>query len=254
MPYRPKVSIITASYNSQDTVSDTIESVNTQDYENIEHVFVDGQSSDSTLEKIRALSRRSRIVSSEPDQGIYDALNKGIQLASGEIVGFLHGDDLFAADTTVSSIVEAFSDPSVSAAYGDLQYVSRQDTTRVVRNWRSGEFTLKRMRCGWMPPHPTLYLRRSFYINKGLFDCRYKISADYYSILTLFSDPKLYSVYIPEVLVKMRVGGASNASLTNIVRKSREDYAALRRSGIGGIGTLFLKNVRKLPQFIHTST
>ena len=163
----------------------------------------------------------------------------------------MESDDLFADDEVLSSVTEAFEDPTVDAVYGDLQYVAQDDPTRVIRHWRSGEFHPARLKRGWMPPHPTLYLRRSVLETHGSFDRSYRIAADYDAILRYFGSPGFKAAYIPRVLVKMRVGGESNQSLRKILRKSREDYRALRRSGVGGIGTLAFKNLSKLGQFVR---
>lgn len=193
------------------------------------------------------------VLVSEPDFGIYDALNKGIERSSGDIVGFLHADDLYAYPDVLAHIAAAFEeDTSICAVYGDLQYVRREDTSAVVRHWKSSPFSAKQLAWGWMPPHPTLYVRREWYERIGGLDTRYRIAADYYSILQMFSDPAFKAVYLPEVLIKMRLGGASNRSIKSIVRKSREDWDALRRTNVGalgGVGALFWKNFSKLTQF-----
>ena len=165
------------------------------------------------------------------------------------MVGFLHADDFFAHDHVLEQIASGFVGADIAGVYGDLQYVSQTDTTKVIRHWKTREFSAGRLRRGWMPPHPTLYVRKSWYERIGSFDTQYRIAADYFSMLQLFGDPEFKAAYIPEMLVKMRVGGASNRSLRNIVRKSKEDLDALRRSGVGGVGTLVAKNVRKLGQF-----
>lgn len=187
---------------------------------------------------------------SEPDHGIYDALNKGIARSTGDVVGFLHADDLYYQDDSLLHIAQAFTDSSVCAVYGDLEYVQKNDTKKIVRRWKSATFKRKNLDWGWMPPHPTLYVRRDWYARTEGFDTRYKISADYFSILKLFSMDSFKSVYIPEILIKMRLGGTSNRSLKNILHKSTEDLDALRRSGIGGVMALFCKNLRKLKQFL----
>jgi glycosyltransferase involved in cell wall biosynthesis len=189
---------------------------------------------------------------SEPDHGIYDALNKGIARASGEVIGFLHADDMYANSNVLAYVAQAFVDPAVCAVYGDLHYSRKDDMSQVVRVWHSSLFTPQRLAWGWMPPHPTLYVRREWYERIGGFDTRYRISADYLSILQMFSHADFKSVYLPEVLVKMRIGGASNKSLKNILRKSAEDWRALRSSGVGalgGAGALVWKNLSKLGQF-----
>lgn len=244
-----KISVITVCFNSEATIGQTIQSVNQQTYPNIEHVFIDGASKDDTLAVIERESRVNRVVVSEPDKGIYDALNKGITAASGDVVGFLHADDFYAKPDVLEKIAFGFVSPNIGGVYGDLHYVSQSDTTKVIRHWQTREFSPARLRRGWMPPHPTLYVRKSFYERIGFFDTRYRIAADYFSILQLFSDPTFHTIYIPEILMKMRTGGTSNRSLNNIFRKSHEDYDALRRSGVGGSLTLVLKNLRKIGQF-----
>lgn len=245
-----KISIITAVYNNCETISAALDSALGQADADIELVVIDGGSTDGTLEILRSYADRLDVLVSEPDQGIYDALNKGIRRASGDVVGFLHSDDLLADTGVLSRIAAAFADPEVGALYGDLLYVSKDDPDQVVRYWRAGIFSTHRLRWGWMPPHPTLYVRRNMYEQLGLFDTSFRIAADYDFILRLLGREGIEVRYIPEVLVKMRVGGASNRSLHNIVRKSSEDLRALRRNGVGGIGALMWKNLSKLPQFL----
>ena len=195
--------------------------------------------------------RRSQLAVfiSEPDQGLYDALNKGIAHASGDVVGFLHADDLFATPDALARIAEAFEDSSIDAIYGDLVYVSKADPKKVIRFWKAGDFSFASLKNGWMPPHPTFYARRSIYERLGAFDTSFHIAADYDCMLRILAAGKLHCRYIPEVLVRMRLGGKSNRSLRNLIRKSTEDYKALKSNHIGGIGTLIMKNVRKIPQF-----
>lgn len=245
-----KVSVVTACCNSAKTIGTTIQSVNAQSYTNIEHVFIDGGSTDDTLNIISASARKNYSVLSESDNGIYDALNKGVQRATGDVVGFLHADDFYTDVSVVERIADCFSRPEVQAVYGDLQYVSQSDMEKIIRTWDTKSFSPGRLKLGWMPPHPTLYIRKEWYERIGGFDTQYRIAADYLSILQLFSHPDFEAVYLPQVLVKMRVGGASNRSLKNIIQKSREDYAALKRAGVGGLGTLLSKNLRKVGQFI----
>jgi glycosyltransferase len=186
---------------------------------------------------------------SEPDRGVYDALNKGIRHATGEVVGFLHSDDIFEDSEVLAKMAQAFADPAVDAVYGDLVYVRHDDIRRVVRYWRSGRYDRAALSRGWMPPHPTFYVRRTVYLQLGGFDTRYRIAADYDSILRLLSVGKIRVAYIPEVLVRMRVGGMSNRSLRAIIRKSTEDLRALQRNGVGGYWSLLQKNLSKLSQF-----
>ena len=248
-PPGPTISVITVCFRSERTIGHTIDSVNAQSYPHIEHVFIDGASTDNTLGVIKAHSQRVRRVLSEPDRGIYDALNKGLCLAKGDVVGFLHADDFFAHSDVLAHVAAQFADPAVGGVYGDLQYVSETDPSRVIRHWKAMPFSRWRLRLGWMPPHPTLYVRKPWYDRIGGFDTRYRIAADYFSILQLFTHPEFKTSYLPKVLVKMRAGGVSNRSLKNILLKSREDLDALRRSRAGGLATLAAKNLRKLGQF-----
>jgi len=248
------ISVVTAVWNRADTVGGAVASVQGQTYREVEHVVQDGGSTDGTVAAVeRAADGRTRLVS-EPDGGIYDAINRGIGRASGEVIGLMHSDDLFAAPDILERVAAAFEDPAVDAVYGDLDYVAAADTARVIRRWRSRAFTPALLARGWMPPHPTLYLRRRVFEAHGLYDTTYRIAADYDAVLRYFSHPGFRAAYIPRVFVKMRMGGASNASLGRIVLKSREDLRALRRSGIGGAGTLARKNFGKLHQFVARDT
>ena len=233
-----------------DTIDACMDSVAAQQFPEREHVMIDGNSQDGTVERLHARRDQLAVLVSEPDAGIYDALNKGIAHAKGDVIGFLHADDLFSDAQVLGRVAQAFDDPSVGAVYGDLHYVRQDDLNVVVRHWRSCPASRRRLAWGWMPPHPTLYVRREWYDRIGGFDTRYRIAADYFSILRLFSQPDFKAHYLPHVLVKMRLGGASNRSLANILRKSREDYDALRRTGVGGLGTLAWKNISKIGQFM----
>lgn len=244
-------SVITATWNCQSTISDCLNSVSEQSHPNIEHIVIDGASNDGTLEILNDSRDHFSKLLSEPDNGIYDALNKGINLASGDVVGFLHADDLYAHRDVLRDLAKVFTDSSVCAVYGDLLYVKKNDPDTVVRHWKSAPFSAKHLSKGWMPPHPTLYVRRDWYKKIGGFDTRYRIAADYFSILQLFSQPGFKAVYLPQVLVKMRTGGASNRSLRNIIRKSLEDFDALRRTKVGGVWALIWKNLSKLGQFFR---
>jgi glycosyltransferase involved in cell wall biosynthesis len=246
----PLVSIVTAVFNSAKTVSECIGSVAAQDYPRLEHVVVDGQSTDGSLEEIRrAAHSRMRMVS-EPDEGIYDALNKGVRLSSGEVIGFVHADDFLAHRQVLTRIAAQFYDPTVDAVFADLDYVSQLDSSRVVRRWSTGHFEPRRLKYGWMPAHPTLYLRRRVYDRLGGFDQSYRIAADYDFILRCFGGEAVTSRYIPEVLYKMRLGGASNKDWPRIRRKMHEDLRAIRRHKVGGLFTLACKNLSKLSQFV----
>jgi glycosyltransferase involved in cell wall biosynthesis len=244
-----KISVVTAVFNKHDTVAGALDSLFSQTYSGVESVVIDGGSSDGTLAVLEKYRDRVAVLVSEPDGGIYDALNKGIARSSGDVIGFLHADDVLADAQVLQRIATAFEDPQVDAVYADLKYVKHDDVNRQVRYWRSREFTPALLRRGWMPPHPTFYVRRAVYEKMGGFDTRYRIAADYDSILRFFGSKNFFSCYIPHVLVLMRTGGASNRSLRNIIIKSREDYSALRRNRVGGLLTLVSKNLSKLGQF-----
>jgi glycosyltransferase len=244
-----KISVITVVFNRRDTIEDALRSVASQVYGNVEHIVVDGGSSDGTMDVLNACRGQLDVLLSEADSGIYDALNKGIALSTGDVVGFLHSDDVFADTRVLSRIAEVFADEAVGAAYGDLVYVHEVDMARVIRHWSAGNFSKSKLTWGWMPPHPTFYVRRSLYAQLGSFDLRYSISADYDTMLRFLGRGQVRATYIPEVLIKMRLGGVSNRSLANILQKSWEDYLALRRNGVGGLGALVWKNLSKVGQF-----
>ncbi len=245
----PRISVVTATWNCAATLSTCLDSLAVQTWPAVEHVVIDGASRDGTLELLQQRRDRPAVLVSEPDRGIYDALNKGLQRCTGDVVGFLHADDFLADERVLERIGQAFADPAVQAVYGDLDYVSKDRPEQLVRRWRAGDFGPRSLASGWMPPHPTLYVRRSWYQRIGGFDTGYRIAADYDCVLRLFSQPGFEVRYIPEVLVRMRVGGASNRSLKALWRKSSEDLRALRRSGVGGLGTLLRKNLGKIGQF-----
>lgn len=245
-----RISVVTAVFNRAGTIAEAMESVQRQTYHNVEHIIQDGGSSDGTLDEIARLSNDASQLASESDLGIYDAINRGIKRATGDVVGLMHSDDFFANESILAKVANAFTDPTIDGAYGDLQYVAANDPTRVIRHWRSGQYEPALLNRGWMPPHPTLYLRRQVFERFGLYDTSFCIAADYDAMLRYLVQGQIKLAYIPEVLIKMRLGGESNRSLERIVRKSREDLRAIRKNGVGGIGTLAAKNFSKLGQFI----
>ena len=249
-----QISLITACFNRRAQIGYCLRSIEEQDHPHIEHVVIDGGSTDGTLDVLAASQHRVDRLVSEPDSGIYDALNKGLRLATGDVVGFLHSDDVFAADDVLSSVAAAFEDPSIYGVYGDLEYVDRDNPDRCIRYWQAGLCGPSGLQNGWMPPHPTLFVRRSVYEAIGEFQTEYRIAADYLSILRIFRLPGFRVRYLPRVITRMRTGGASNASFRAILQKSREDWQILRETGVGGISTLLLKNARKISQlFSHRS-
>lgn len=247
-----KISVITATWNSVLTLQECINSIDAQTYKNYEHIVVDGVSSDGTIELLKLNTCPSRSVMVEGDNGIYDALNKGIQQATGDVICFLHSDDVFFDEKVLEDIAEVFRNSLVCAVYGDLYYVKKNDTSKVIRRWISSGFKKNYLKIGWMPPHPTLYVRKEWYQDIGGLDTSYTISADYLSILKLFSKNNFISVYIPRTFIKMRLGGVSNNSMINIILKMREDYRAIKSTNTGGLYTLFFKNLLKLPQLIFS--
>jgi len=245
-----KISIITATYNSAKTISDTLKSLNDQSYQNIEYIIIDGNSQDNTLEVVKQQCSRVSTVISEPDKGIYDALNKGINSATGDVIGFLHSDDLFAYPDAVKDIVDTFNANNCEAIYADLEYVAKDNTNNVVRLWKSGRYSKQKLKNGWMPPHPTFYMKRELYKKYGLFDLSLEIAADYDSLLRYLWSNNVSMSYLPKVLIKMRVGGASNRSLQNIIQKTKEDIQALSNNKVPVLKAIFWKNASKIPQFI----
>ena len=244
-----KISIITSVYNNKDTVSETIESVLSQSYGDIEYIVIDAASTDGTVDIIKQYEDRISSFVSEPDNGIYDGLNKGIALATGNVIGFLHSDDLYQHNNVIEMIAEAFKNYQVDSVFGDLTYVNNKDTSKVIRYWKSGDFSLKKLHRGWMPPHPTFFVKRIVYEKYDAFDTSFKIAADYDIILRFLGKHQVTTHYIPEVLIKMRVGGESNKGLKNIFQKTKDDLRAMKNNGVGNLGSLFIKNAAKLPQF-----
>lgn len=246
-----KVSIITATNNSEKTIEDCIKSLIGQVYMNIEFIIIDNNSIDSTLNIISQYKLKNKSIKliSESDNGLYDALNKGIGYASGEIIGFLHSDDLYFDCYSVFDVVNYFRDNKFDGVYGDLQYVNKDNTNKIVRFWKSFEFRPELLKMGWMPAHPTLFLRKNVYDKFGKFDTSYKISADYDFILRILKDQNLKFGYLPKVITKMRIGGVSNRNLKNIMQKTREDYRAVKTNNIGGWFSILLKNISKIKQF-----
>ncbi|EJD6663201.1 glycosyltransferase family 2 protein [Providencia sp. CRE-3FA-0001] len=245
-----KISIITATYNSSKTIIDTILSLEKQTYSNIEYIIVDGASSDNTLDIIKKYSTKISTIISEPDKGIYDALNKGIMASTGDIVGFLHSDDIFAYPNAIEDLVNTLVNDESQAIYADLEYVSKENTENVVRRWVSGSYKHENLKKGWMPPHPTFFMKKELYKEHGVFDLNFKISADYDSLLRYLWLHNISVSYLPKVVTKMRVGGESNRSFLNILKKTKEDILVLQKNNIFWVYPLFMKNISKLPQFI----
>jgi glycosyltransferase len=244
-----KVSIITAVFNNKVSIAQCIDSIISQTYSNIELIIIDGGSNDGTLEILSKYKDKINTLLSESDRGIYDALNKGVTLATGDIIGFLHSDDTFHNADVLKNIVESFANNKVDGVYGNLLYIDKKDPEKIIRNWQSKQYNRTLLRQGWMPPHPTLFLKREVYNEIGLFNLTYKISADYDFMVRVLNSEKYNIKFMPIYITCMKVGGASNKSLKNIIRKSSEDYKIMHSNRIGGFFTLFKKNFSKLGQF-----
>jgi glycosyltransferase involved in cell wall biosynthesis len=247
------ISVITPTFNSEKTLEQCILSVNSQSYSNREHIIIDGKSTDNTLGII--LNNKSLISKylTEDDSGIYDALNKGINISNGDIIGVINSDDIYADNSILQKVADVFmSDSSICAVYGNLNYVRYDNISRVIRKWESSNFNKYKLRFGWMPPHPTLFIKRSWYDKVGGYDITYKISADYNLVLNLFGNNDFHAIHLDYLFVKMRVGGLSNGSISNILLKSTEDFKALRSNEFNYISSLIaliLKNISKIFQF-----
>lgn len=246
-----KISIITPVYNNRETISDCINSVLNQSYKNIEYIIVDGCSNDGTVEEIKRNLKIEKIkLINEKDNGIYDALNKGLKLCGGDIVGILHSDDLYANDYVIEKVDKIFNEDSIDGVYGDIQYVDRENINKVIRHWIAGEYCEGKFKYGWHPPHTSLFIKKEIYIKYGLFKTNLKIAGDYELMLRFIHKYGIKIKYLPEVLVKMRMGGKSNKSIKNILIQTIEDYNAWKINELrGGLLAVVLKKLRKIPQY-----
>lgn len=248
-----KISIITVCYNSEQTIEDTIQSVLAQTYKNIEYIIVDGKSKDSTCTIINKYKDQISKFISEPDKGIYDAMNKGISLATGDVVGILNSDDIYADNLVLSRVAKSIKD--LDAVYGNLNYVSATNTDKIFRRWVSKPYLEGMFFDGWMPPHPTFYVKKSVYEKYGSYSLKLKSAADYEFMLRVIHKYKIQVKYIDSILIKMRVGGESNASIKNRIRANREDREAWRMNNLKPkVFTLLRKPLSKIFQFIKKGT
>jgi glycosyltransferase involved in cell wall biosynthesis len=279
-----KVSLITVSYNSAKTIADTLKSVQSQTYKDIEYIVVDGNSSDGTIEIVKQFLDSAKDVSQdasqdsgkdvsqdasqdsekdisqdtgvvkkflcERDKGIYDAMNKGLAMATGEVIGVLNSDDFYCSNDVIEEVVRAFQQNNTDCLYGDLNYVDPIDTSKIVRKWRSGSFRKQNFLKGWMPPHPTFFVRKSCYDKFGKFDTQFKSAADYELMLRFLFKESCSAVHLPKVMIHMRAGGVSNVSLKNRIRANREDRLAWKINGLKPKWfTLLRKPLSKLIQY-----
>lgn len=227
-----KITVITVSYNSAATIADTVRSVASQSHSEVEHLVIDGWSADGTVQMAEAHRHPNLVLSSEPDKGIYDAMNKGLSRATGEVIGFLNADDFYADTNVLARVAKVFEDdPSVEACFGDLVYVS-EDNSKIVRYWKSRPYEKGSFALGWCPAHPTFYIRRSALERLGQFDLTYWLAADIEFMMRYLERGAVRSAYIPSVQVRMRVGGVTNQSLRNILQQNREIFHALRKNQV----------------------
>lgn len=246
-----KVSIITIVYNNRQTIADAIDSVLCQTYPNIEYIVVDGSSTDGTVELVRGYGNRITKFVSEKDGGLYDAINKGIGMATGDVIGLLHSDDIFYSKQAIAAVAAAFKANASDSVYADLVYVDREKPEKVIRNWKSGHYKRNSFIYGWMPPHPTFYVKREVYERLGGYNTTFKSAADYELMLRYLYKHGISTAYVPECLVRMRLGGKSNVTLNNRIRANKEDYAAWHINGLQPrFYTRYLKPLRKITQFL----
>ena len=245
-----KISVITACYNSGATLAATLDSVSAQTYAELEHIVVDGGSRDNTLDIVKAHGKRVSNLIAGPDKGIYDALNKGIRLATGDIIGIMHSDDIYSEPAALAKVAEFMARSGTDSCYGDLVYVERANPDKIVRYWHSGAYAPERFKAGWMPPHPAFFLKRSVYEQHGLYNLDFPLAADYELMLRMLYRHKVSCSYLPEVLVKMRCGGTSRAGLLNTPKMLIENYRAWRHNGLPANPLTFIcKPLHKLKQF-----
>lgn len=247
-----KLSIITVVRNNQSYIEDCLKSVIEQKYPNYEYIIIDGGSTDGTLDIIKNYRDHISILVSEPDGGIYDAMNKGIRLATGDIVGMLNSDDFYISNDVLTEVVSEFIQKGVDSIFADLVYVDRNNKNKIVRYYKSANFSPKKFAYGWMPAHPTFFVRRICYEKYGLFKTDYKISADYELLVRLLAKNKVSYSYLPKVIIKMRNGGISTSSLKNNWILNMENIRACRENGIQtNIFKAFSKYFVKIFQLIE---
>jgi len=248
----PLVSIITTVFNGKETIDNTIKSVLIQSYQNIEYIVVDGCSTDGTIDIVEKYKDKIAKFISEGDRGVYDGMNKGIKMATGDIIGILNSDDVYASDKVIEIVVNTMEERNADVCWGDLVYVDKKNTDKIIRYWKSSEYKKGKFRKGWHPSHPTFFVKKWVYEKYGSFNLDFPIAADYEIMLRFLEKYKVQSCYIPQVLVKMRIGGQSNKSVKNIIKANIECYRAWKVNGLK-INPLkiFLKPLSKIPQYFN---
>ena len=245
-----KISIITICKNSASTIESTIKSVINQSDQSFEYIIVDGCSNDSTLEIIEQYKSKVDKFVSEPDSGLYDAMNKGIELAEGEIIGFINSDDYYVNEKVIENIRHSFIDSGADSVYGDIQYVDKDNPDKVIRNWVAGKYNIKKFFFGWMPPHPSFFVKSQIYKKFGKFNLRLRFSADYELMLRFLLKHRISAYYFPQCVIKMRIGGQNNKSLKNRLKANYEDRLAWKINKLkGGFLASAMKPVSKIHQY-----
>jgi len=248
------ISVVTVVKNGAATIADCVESVLAQTYP-VEYIVIDGGSTDGTIDIVNQYSSGISTIISEPDKSIYDAMNKGVALARGSVLGMLNADDVYAHESVIAHVAEAFEDPTIESCYGDLIYVDPDDCSRITRYWRSGPYKRNLFYNGWMPPHPTFFARRSVYEMYGGFNVGLGTSADYELMLRFLLKHGISSVYIPDLMVIMRGGGVSNISVRNRWRANRTDMKAWKVNGlVPRRWTIVAKPLSKLLQYVFKNS
>jgi len=246
-----KISIITITFNSAKTIEQTIQSVFNQSYKNIEYIIIDGGSTDATLSIIQKYKNQISALISEKDNGLYYALNKGIELATGEVIAILHSDDFYTTNKVLQLYVDIFAKTNADAVYSDLYYVNKLNTDKIIRKWKSGQYKFNSFLYGWMPPHPTFIVKKEIYKKYGNFNLQFKSAADYELMLRFIHKQKISLAYLKNYSVKMRVGGKSNANIQNRVNANLEDRKAWQINQLKPhFFTLYLKPLRKVFQYL----
>ena len=245
-----KISVVTVVFNGAATIAETLASLAQQSHDDIEHIVIDGASTDRTLQIIQDSDWTPDVVVSESDQGLYDAMNKGIALCSGEVIGFLNADDMYEHGDVLKTVAGVFEDSTIDGCYADLVYVDTKNIQSIKRYWTSQPFQSGLFERGWMPAHPTFFVRKSVYEKYGSFDLRYRFQSDYELTARFMAVNEIPTRYIPEVWVRMRMGGTTNRSLSNIIRGNLESYRACKRLGLDMKPWYFItKFAMRIPQF-----
>jgi glycosyltransferase involved in cell wall biosynthesis len=244
-----KISLITVTHNAESTIERCIRSVINQTYKNIEYIIIDAVSTDKTGQVINKYKNYIHYYLSEPDKGIYDAMNKGINAATGNVIGMINADDYFADERVLQDVAEAFGAQEVPVVYGDIDYVDASD--KIIRKWRSGKYSHGMFNRGWMPPHPTFYCKRELFDKFGYYSLDYGTAADYELMLRFMHQHQMPAHYLKKVMVKMKIGGVSNKNINNRVKGFLNDFRAMKKNGISmPLFTILLKPMRKIRQFL----